>query len=315
MVQRNLLRRARGRPPYPGIFTPAEQRVLQGLKRGHTYQQIADELGLSYDTVKYHVSNMPSKAQVERRDELVAFAGQPGLRWSALPTSLMWAGGAAAAAAFVRFAVLVLVNRGGEDDPAAVDATATAQASATPTIPASGVPIVDEFIKVALGGDLTKLEPLIDYQPVPCSSNQQGIGAPPPCPAGSPDGTPVLAVLSASCEGSYITESGMVGLLADWELGFDGVYSASTVPPDSEDALYGPATYAVVLTFKQWADGSPVVEPKPGMRFLLSEEGVLGFGTGCGASARSVSARYPNYLIPPPALPAAPADTRHVGVA
>jgi DNA-binding CsgD family transcriptional regulator len=261
MVQRNLLRRARGRPPYPGIFTPAEQRVLQGLKRGHTYQQIADELGLSYDTVKYHVSNMLSKAQVERRDELVAFAGQPGLRWSALPTSLMWAGGAAAAAAFVTFAVLVLVNRGGNDDPAAPDATQTAQASGTPTIPASGVPIVDEFIKVALGGDLTKLEPLTDYQPVPCSSNQQGIGAPPPCPAGSADGTPVPAVFSSGCEGSYITESSMPGLLASWNLGFNGVFSASTIRPGSEESTDGPAAYSVVITFKQWADGVPSSSP------------------------------------------------------
>src|SRR5688500_2978727 len=101
MGQPNLFRRGRGRPTYPGTFTPAEQRVLQELRRGQKYQQIADELALCYDTVKYHVSNMLSKTQVDRREELVAFAGQPGLRWSALPASLVWAGGAAAAAVFV----------------------------------------------------------------------------------------------------------------------------------------------------------------------------------------------------------------------
>jgi hypothetical protein len=123
----------------------------------------------------------------------------------------------------------------------------------------------------------------------------------------------VLAVLSSSCEGSYITESSMTGFLAGWDLGFNGVFSASAIQPGAADEGYGPAAYAVILTFEKWADGTPVRDPTPGIRFSLSEDGVLSWGGGCGSSARSLAARYPNYLIPPPPLPAPPPGTPRTG--
>ncbi len=320
MLRRTLSRRPRGRPPYPGTFTPAEQRVLAGLQNGHTYQRIADDLGLSYDTVKYHVSNMLAKAEVERREELVTFAARPGLRWSAAPVALAWVGGAAAAIGLVAFAAMVLLNRGGADEPAAPEVTPTVAASpsAVPTTNpqrASGIPLIDDFVAAALTGDSTRLAPFMDYRLVACANDVQGIGAPPVCPAGSPDGTLVPAVTAASCEGGYVTEAQMPGVLAVWDLGFDALFSVGNIPAGRPDEFHGASDYFVVLTFKRWADGTPVSDPRPGMGFYMSADGVVSWSSGCGGSARSLSARYPDDIVSRPPLPPAPADTPHTGVA
>lgn len=60
----------RGRPAYPGL-TPAEERVLDGVRRGLSNEQIAAELGVSWTTVKYHVANILGKLNVESREDLV----------------------------------------------------------------------------------------------------------------------------------------------------------------------------------------------------------------------------------------------------
>lgn len=69
-----------GRPPHPGLLTPAEERVLDGVRRGLTNAQIADELGLATDTVKYHVANMLSKLYFDDRRELAAWEPEPRAR-------------------------------------------------------------------------------------------------------------------------------------------------------------------------------------------------------------------------------------------
>lgn len=296
--------------------------MLEGLRRGLTYQQVADELGLSYETVKYHVSNMLSKAQVGRREDLVAFAAQPGMRWTAVPVALALAGGALATAAFLAFGVLVLMSRGVDNggDPASFSATpvTTVAGSATPALatlpppPTTGVAIVDQFIAAALSGDATKLGPLMDYQPIACSIDQHGIGAPPSCPTGEPDGSAVGAIFVGSCEGGYVSESEMPGLLSRWNLGFDSVWSASLIQSSGSAGL---DSYAVILTFKRWADGAPTRDPRPGLLFSLSSKGVTRWSSGCAVSARALSLRYASYLIPPPPLQAPPAGTPSTGIA
>ena len=51
-------------------LTPTERRVADLLNRGLTYQAIADELVVSYHTVKKHVQNIYSKCGVKSRFEL-----------------------------------------------------------------------------------------------------------------------------------------------------------------------------------------------------------------------------------------------------
>ena len=50
-----------GRKKHPEPLTPAEQRVLEEVRTGATNAEIAVRLGLSINTVKYHVANMLSK--------------------------------------------------------------------------------------------------------------------------------------------------------------------------------------------------------------------------------------------------------------
>src|SRR5688500_7049180 len=60
----------RGRPPYPGVLTPAEERVLDLVRSGLTNAEIAVRLGLSISTVRYHLTNLHSKANSESREAL-----------------------------------------------------------------------------------------------------------------------------------------------------------------------------------------------------------------------------------------------------
>jgi DNA-binding CsgD family transcriptional regulator len=76
--------RRRGRPPYPDLLTPSEQRVLELIRQGKTNTEIANELAISVPGVKYHVTNMLGKAGVSDRQELA--------RWkpSAVGESRAW---------------------------------------------------------------------------------------------------------------------------------------------------------------------------------------------------------------------------------
>ncbi|MEZ4554100.1 MAG: VOC family protein [Dehalococcoidia bacterium] len=62
----------RGRPPHPGLLTPAEWRVLRLLQHGLTDRQIARARGTSLGAVKFHRRNIAGK---------LALAGRPALRF------------------------------------------------------------------------------------------------------------------------------------------------------------------------------------------------------------------------------------------
>ncbi len=59
-----------GRKRHPEPLTPAEQRVLEEVRTGATNAEIAVRLGLSINTVKYHVANMLAKTGLDDRSEL-----------------------------------------------------------------------------------------------------------------------------------------------------------------------------------------------------------------------------------------------------
>jgi catechol 2,3-dioxygenase-like lactoylglutathione lyase family enzyme/DNA-binding CsgD family transcriptional regulator len=66
---------ARGRPPHQDTLTPAEWRVVEGVRHGLTNQAIADRIGVTGDAVKYHVANALSKLGFSSRRELKAWSG------------------------------------------------------------------------------------------------------------------------------------------------------------------------------------------------------------------------------------------------
>lgn len=59
-----------GRRKHPEPLTPAEQRVLEEIKVGGSNAEIAVRLGLSINTVKYHVANMLAKLEMDDRQAL-----------------------------------------------------------------------------------------------------------------------------------------------------------------------------------------------------------------------------------------------------
>ena len=107
---------AGGRPRYPEILTPAELRVFEAIQRGLGNAAIADELGISLNTVKYHVSNILGKLNVSSREELAAMR-RPRRSWGWLFAPRVLIGASVGVAAVGCAAVAITIF--GADDGAA----------------------------------------------------------------------------------------------------------------------------------------------------------------------------------------------------
>ncbi len=61
--------------PIPGYdLTPHEMRILRLLVEGHHYQTAADELGVTVNTIRFHLRSIYEKLQVHSKSEAVAKA-------------------------------------------------------------------------------------------------------------------------------------------------------------------------------------------------------------------------------------------------
>lgn len=98
-------------------WTPRQREVLDLLVRGYTNGQIADQLGVSLDGAKWHVSEIITRLGVDSRDEAAEYwRHQNGLRMRFTrvlqaffsSTTLKVAGGTAAVASMVIATVLVV---------------------------------------------------------------------------------------------------------------------------------------------------------------------------------------------------------------
>ncbi len=70
------------RPSGVGVqvqLTPREQETLEYISLGHTNRQIADQTMTSLTTVKWHVSNILAKLQVQNRAAAINSARKLGL--------------------------------------------------------------------------------------------------------------------------------------------------------------------------------------------------------------------------------------------
>jgi catechol 2,3-dioxygenase-like lactoylglutathione lyase family enzyme/DNA-binding CsgD family transcriptional regulator len=65
----------RGRPPHPDILTPAEWRVVEGVRHGLTNPAIAARCNITSDAVKFHVSSALGKLGLTSRHELRQWSG------------------------------------------------------------------------------------------------------------------------------------------------------------------------------------------------------------------------------------------------
>jgi len=68
-------KRKRGRPVHPDTLTPAEWRVVEGVRHGLTNRAIAARCQLTLDAVKFHVSSALGKLGFSSRLELQQWPG------------------------------------------------------------------------------------------------------------------------------------------------------------------------------------------------------------------------------------------------
>ncbi len=59
------------RAPEMATLTEREEQVLAGLAKGHLYKEIADQLNISFETVRTHVRSIYEKLHVHSRTEAV----------------------------------------------------------------------------------------------------------------------------------------------------------------------------------------------------------------------------------------------------
>jgi DNA-binding CsgD family transcriptional regulator len=100
--------RTRGRPRHPDILTPREWEVFSLIEQGASNDEIAQRLGVTERTAKYHVSEILSKLGVSSREQAVMAVAER----SARPVGLAglfghWALAAKAAATLAAGGVLV----------------------------------------------------------------------------------------------------------------------------------------------------------------------------------------------------------------
>lgn len=67
----------RGRPPHEDVLTPAEWRVADAVRHGMSNARIARGQGVSRDAVKFHLSNIVGKLDLDGRDQLRHWPGRP----------------------------------------------------------------------------------------------------------------------------------------------------------------------------------------------------------------------------------------------
>ena len=51
-------------------LTPREKEIAERLGRGHLYKQIADDLGISFDTVRTHVQRIYKKLHIRSKAQV-----------------------------------------------------------------------------------------------------------------------------------------------------------------------------------------------------------------------------------------------------
>lgn len=156
-----------GRPKHPGALTPAEFRVLEEVRLGRTNAEIAVRLGLSVNTVKYHVANMLAKLELADRAALSTWKPTPeqGARaqWLAGPL-VGWTLAAAVSAAAIVVFIAVAAQRtspSGTDPLLAAESTPVSAVSSvepSPTPIPAGPPVGQiAFVAASPGSEASHL--------------------------------------------------------------------------------------------------------------------------------------------------------------
>ncbi|MDA0301729.1 MAG: hypothetical protein O2822_04310 [Chloroflexi bacterium] len=203
-----------------------------------------------------------------------------------------------------------LVACGGSSDPgptpsptsspaASPSPTATPTPTPTPALPLNvGTPIppvVGQVISAVTGRDPAPLLALVEYQQVGCTT-AQGLGGPPKCRPGDPQGTVYRRFPSGVCEGEWAEDASPV--ISQIVTSVGDLYGAATLAkPQNDPEPYWPKGESVVM-FRGGGNGGP------GGYFILGGGRILRAHLLCDRGAGSEEATIKslgatNYLIAP----------------
>ena len=299
-----------GRPPHPEPLTPAEQRVLDGVRRGLTNPAIAAELGVTADAVKYHVANMLSKLDLRDRHELAAWDPAAGHA----PRRGRWALLAPLAAGLVGVTragllVLALLRAARTDDHPSTSPTATTPPEAAPTTSASLTPTPAADAFAALRTRPLRLPVVSPDEVCPTTPGRDGVGPGPVFWQGStqsllgkPRRNSNLYRVSSAWEvdsgyGGPVLVRGArldaAGQILFGRSGAELAFLANAVPALASLEVLTPGCYAlqidtfhatVVIVFEAVLESPPVF---PTVSSVVSEAGGLAFTEAGGVFPRS----------------------------
>jgi hypothetical protein len=154
----------------------------------------------------------------------------------------------------------------------------------------TGIQEVDRVLAAVAGGDAGNLASLIHFTTAPCTT-ADGLGGPPKCREGEPEGTLVDGLPFISSEGGYIRKEDMTNSNA-FNLREDALYAIYRV---SENALneeyYPPGDYMIV--FMPDENGSATA-------LRVDKVGIVRVDTLFGDSLKTVIERDAAEVILPP---------------
>jgi hypothetical protein len=160
----------------------------------------------------------------------------------------------------------------------------------TPTPPPGGgsigVPEFDDLADLFIDGDVPGVLDRIRYTELACET-VQGSGGPPPCIAGEAEGTVVSVMPFSSCEGEYMREQQVTGLLEAQAERNPQLYAAfSLKDPGTPERPLG--EYGILFEVEGPSGIGPLA-----MMFGVSAEGeVIAMWAGCGATPAEAFERH-----------------------
>jgi DNA-binding CsgD family transcriptional regulator len=134
-------------PHGPPPVTERQRQVARLVAEGMTNPQIAETLGITLDGAKHHVSQLLTRLDLERREEIAEwYRNESSMRrLSLLSLPVLLLGGGAAAVVTVIVIAGVIALRGDSDAAPVASTIPTVEATPTPTrdLPPSGVPTAE----------------------------------------------------------------------------------------------------------------------------------------------------------------------------
>ena len=164
----------------------------------------------------------------------------------------------------------------------------------------TGIGIIDEVIEAVLGGDMDALVAQVQLTAFECTT-RLGIGGPPKCATGEPDGTPVEVLPVLNCEGGFaqpehVSET-VLGWLAPAAQGASPETLKLYAVTEGSFADWD-VRYAAVFVFETIGEGR--------IAWIGPQGGLTAFGQGCGAAPAGrwlQSAFASDGLVLPPTVP------------